>query len=129
MTLSGHLKWLLISLAGGLATAIVVAMGLHYFLHTDLLQMFLIGTFVAISGTWTRGGNELWTRLSLWWRACLIVIAAAALFTCIAVAERHHPGALWMASVVTAAVGLICLLYWPFSRAMDALWSRFQRHR
>jgi len=104
-----------------------MALGFHYFLHADALEVFVIGGFVYISGTWRIGGNELWPRLSLLWRISLVVIAAAALFTCIAVDERHHPGALWEAAVVTSAAIVICLLYWPFSRAMDALWHRWQR--
>ena len=104
-----------------------MALGFHYFLHADTIETFLISSFVSLGGTWRMGGNELWVRLSLLWRIFVMVICAAALFACVAVGERHHPGALWEAAVLTSAAIVICLLYWPFSRAMDALWSRWQR--
>jgi hypothetical protein len=106
---------------------VIVAMGFHYFLHANTFEALLMSGFVGFGGIWRGGGSQLWARLSLLWRTLLIVIAAAALFTCIAIGERHRPGALWAAAIVTSAAVVVLLLYWPFSRAMDALWSLWQR--
>jgi hypothetical protein len=129
MRLEDEQKRLLYGLAAGATVGTLVALGLRHWFGANLLSIFPVLIVSLISTLWTRGGRSLWNGLSGLWQGSLIILAAAAIFTSVAVAERRHPDSPLLALMVTAMAAMLLLLYILFSRAMDALWSRFQQRR
>jgi hypothetical protein len=129
MRLDDEQKRLVYGLAAGVTVGTVVALGLHHWFGADLLSLFLVLSVSLISALWTRGGRTLWNQLSRLWQGSLIILAAAVIFTCVAIVEHRQPHSQLLALMVTAMAALLFLLYILFSRVMDALWSRFQQRR
>ena len=127
MALTHEQKYLLMGLLASIVIVAILSLGLSYFFKVDFVTAFLPGCIVSASTLWTRGGRNEWTRLSRLWQVSSILLAFILMFAAIALAERHRPGALIFAGSITIAAAALWLLYLLFSRAMDALWSRWQR--
>jgi multisubunit Na+/H+ antiporter MnhE subunit len=69
----------------------------------------------------------LWPRLRTAQRMCVILAPIGVLWILLFTANRHHNARLVSTSLETAGIALILALYWPFSKAMDALWLRLRR--
>jgi hypothetical protein len=68
-----------------------------------------------------------WPRLQTVQRICLILVPIGVLWALLFTANRNQNARVVSTSLETVGFFAICVLYLPFSKAMDALWLRVRR--
>jgi hypothetical protein len=109
-----------------LAFAVVWISFTRHLSPNGLIGGMMGGIFATITG---RRFQTFWIRLQTAQQVSLIPAASCVLWFLLFSANRNDNNRIGLTSVETAGFVVLCGLYWPFSKAMDALWLRFRRHR
>lgn len=111
--------------------AVVLVSGLVWFVFArhSSLEGVIGGIAAAFAVITARLIPALWPRLQAMHRIYLILATTGLLWVLLFTANRNQNARVVSTSLETVGLVVIFGLYWPFSKAMDALWLWFRRHQ
>jgi multisubunit Na+/H+ antiporter MnhE subunit len=121
MTASQRKRWIGIAVIVAFATAWIVLR------RSTSREDVIGGMAVAFAVLAARFIPAFWPRLQMAQRMCLILAAVGVLWALFFASNRNQNARVVSTSLETAGFVAICVLYLPFSKAMDALWLRVRR--